>query len=283
MNVIEMRNVTKKYPSFTLKNVNLSLPSGCVMGLIGENGAGKSTTIRLLMNTLKQDAGEILVFGLDNRQKEFRNIKEDIGIVLDEAYFPEALNAKKVSQLMRHAYKNWQEDLFFGYVKRFHLSEKKRLKEYSRGMKMKLAIAAALSHQPKLLILDEATSGLDPLARDEIMELFNDFTRKEDHSVLMSSHIISDLEKISDYIVCLHHGTLMFCEEKDRLLEEYGILHIAKDRVRDVPKEAVLAKKEGKYSVELFVRQKQVSGVFETEPAGIEDIMLFIAKKGETV
>ena len=283
MNVIEMRNVTKKYPSFTLKNVNLSLPSGCVMGLIGENGAGKRTTIRLLMNTLKQDAGEILVFGLDNRQKEFRNIKEDIGIVLDEAYFPEALNAKKVSQLMRHAYKNWQEDLFFGYVKRFHLSETKRLKEYSRGMKMKLAIAAALSHQPKLLILDEATSGLDPLARDEIMELFNDFTRKEDHSVLMSSHIISDLEKISDYIACLHHGTLMFCEEKDRLLEEYGILHIAKDRVRDVPKEAVLAKKEGKYSVELFVRQKQVSGVFETEPAGIEDIMLFIAKKGETV
>ncbi len=146
---------------------------------------------------------------------------------------------------------------------------------------MKLAIAVALSHQPKLLILDEATSGLDPVARDEIIELLNDFTRKEDHSVLISSHIISDLEKISDYIAYLHQGKLLFCEEKDRLVEEYGILHVSGKGIIDVPKEAVLAKKEGKYGTKLFVRRKKISGRFDIEPVGIEEIMLFYAKKEE--
>ena len=281
MNVIEMRHVTKQYPSFSLKDVNLTLSGGCIMGLIGENGAGKSTTIGLLMNTVKRDKGEIKVLGRDNRQDGFQNTKEDIGVVLDEAYFPELLNAKKVSRLMKCAYKNWQDDIFYDYLKRFQLSEKKRFKEYSRGMKMKLAIAVALSHQPKLLILDEATSGLDPVARDEIIELLNDFTRKEDHSVLISSHIISDLEKISDYIAYLHQGKLLFCEEKDRLVEESGILHVSGKGIIDVPKEAVLAKKEGKYGTKLFVQRKKISGRFDIEPVGIEEIMLFYAKKEE--
>lgn len=281
MNAIEMKHVTKQYPAFTLEDINLTLPSGCIMGLIGENGAGKSTTIGLLMNTVKREKGEIKILGQDNSQNEFLNTKEDIGIVLDEAYFPELLNAKKVNSLMKYAYKNWKEDLFYSYLDRFQLSEKKRFKEYSRGMKMKLAIAAALSHQPKLLILDEATSGLDPVVRDEIIELFNDFTREEDHSVLISSHIISDLEKISDYIAYLHHGKLLFCEEKDRLLEEFGILHVSEESAKNVPKEAVLGKKEGKYAAELFVRRGLISDSFDIEPVGIEDIMLFFAKKEE--
>ena len=279
MNAIEMKHVTKRFGSFSLEDISLSLPSGCIMGLIGENGAGKSTTIRLLMNAIKRDKGEIKVLGQENSRKEFINTKEDIGIVLDESYFPEVLNANRVNQIMKYTYKNWQEDLFYSYIRRFSLPEKKRFKEYSKGMKMKLAIAAALSHQPKLLILDEATSGLDPVVRDEIIELFNDFTRKEDHSVLISSHIISDLEKISDYIAYLHRGKLLFCGEKDRLLEEYGILHVSGAELQNVPKEAILVKKEGKYATELFVRRGNLSGAFDVEPVGIEDIMLFFAKK----
>lgn len=283
MNAIEMKHITKTYPSFSLNDVSFTLPSGCVMGLIGENGAGKSTTIRLLMDTVKRDAGEVLILGTSNQSAEFQTVKEEIGIVLDEAYFPQNLNAKQVNILMKSAYKNWQEDIFFGYLKQFGLAETKRFKDFSRGMKMKLSIAAALSHQPKLLILDEATSGLDPVARDEIIELFNDFTREEDHSILISSHILSDLEKICDYIAYLHHGRLLFFEEKDLLKEKYGILKISSSALPDIPEDAVLAKKESRYSTELFVRRSLLSDAFETEPAGIEDIMLFFAKKEDSL
>ena len=281
MNAIEMKHVSKTYASFILDDITLSLPSGCILGLVGENGAGKSTTIRLLLNAISRDSGEITVLGQDNRDAQFLQTKEDIGIVLDEAYYPEVMSARNVDQMMKHIYRNWQQDVFFGYLDRFALSDKKLFKEYSRGMKMKLAIAVAMSHQPKLLILDEATSGLDPFVRDEILEIFNDFTRQEDHSILLSSHIISDLEKISDYIAYLHQGQLIFCKEKDRLLEEYGILHATRQTLSDVPKEAIAAKRENRYITELLVKRSYISDVFEVEKAGIEDIMLFMAKKGE--
>ena len=279
MNAIEMKHVTISYASFRLNDVSLSLPSGCIMGLVGENGAGKSTTIQLIMNTVQKETGEILVLGKNNTSEDFKQVKEDIGIVLDEAYYPEVLSPANVSRIMRHTYRNWQEDRFYDYLKQFDLPEKKKFKEFSRGMKMKLAIAVALSHQPKLLILDEATSGLDPVIRDEILEIFNDFTRDESHSVLLSSHIISDLEKICDYIAYLHHGSLLFCEEKDVLLEEYGILHTTSSQALHVPQEAVLGRREGKYATELFVRRSRISDAFDVEKAGIEDIMLFFAKK----
>lgn len=283
MNAIEMRHVAKTYPNFTLEDIGLTLPSGCIMGLVGENGAGKSTTIELIMDSIKRDTGEILVLGKENTTKEFREIKEDIGVVLDEAYFPEVLNAKNVNRMMKCTYKRWDEEVYFDYIRRFHLDEKKKFKEYSKGMKMKLAIAVALSHQPKLLILDEATSGLDPIIRDEILEIFNEFTREEDHSILISSHIISDLEKISDYIAFLHQGKLLLCEEKDRLLEEYGILQVTTAELLDVPKEAIIGQKDGKYAKELLVRRSQISSAFEVERAGIEDIILFLAKRGEAI
>ena len=279
MNAIEMKHVTKTYPSFTLEDVTLTLPCGCILGLIGENGAGKSTTIGLLMHAIQKDAGEIHILGTNNEEDGFLHTKEDIGVVLDEACFPGALNVRKINRLMACAYKNWQEDLFFDYIRRFSLPETKAFKEYSKGMKMERSIAAALSHQPKLLIMDEPTSGLDPIVRNEIIDLFHDFTKDPSHSMLISSHILSDLEKISDYIAYLHHGKLLFCEEKDLLLEKYGILHVTKAMAKDVPEDAILFRKESLYATELFVRRTAVSDAFEVEPANIEQIMLYYAKK----
>lgn len=281
MNAIEMNHVTKSYKTFTLEDVSLCLPAGCIMGLVGENGAGKSTTISLLMNAVRRDEGDIKILGTDNTKKEFLHVKEDIGVVLDEAYFPEILNARNVNSIMKKTYKKWNEEQFFAYIKKFRIEEKKKFKDYSRGMKMKLAIAVALSHDPKLLILDEATSGLDPIIRDEILDIFNEFTRKEDHSVLISSHIISDLEKICDYIAFLHQGKLLFCEEKDQLLEKYGILHVTKGELESIPKEAIVGIRESKYARELLVKKHEISDAFETEPVGVEDIVLYLAKKGE--
>ncbi|MCM1149785.1 MAG: ABC transporter ATP-binding protein, partial [Butyricicoccus sp.] len=200
MNAIEIKNLSKSYEGFTLGGISLTLPEGAIMGLVGENGAGKSTTLRLIMNAITRDGGSVSVLGVDNRSPEFGAAKQEIGVVLDEAYFPEVLTARDVGRVMAGTYKNWDAARYGECLSRFALPEKKPFKEFSRGMKMKLAIAVALSHAPRLLILDEATSGLDPMMRDEILDIFNDFTRDETHSILMSSHIVSDLEKICDYI-----------------------------------------------------------------------------------
>ena len=281
MNAIEIRNLCKTYDDFKLDNINLTLPSGCIMGLVGENGAGKSTTIRLIMDAIKKDSGQVSVLGIDNQSRQFGMLKEEIGVVLDEAYFPEVLNAKNVNLIMKNTYNNWNEKQYFEYIEKFTLPEKKQFKDYSRGMKMKLAIAVALSHNPKLLILDEATSGLDPMVRDEILDIFNDFTRDENHSVLLSSHIVSDLEKICDYIAFIHRGKLVFSEEKDGLIEKYGILRLSKSDFEAVPEEAVIGRKTTNYGVEALVKKSEISNAFTTERASIEDIILFIAKEGK--
>jgi len=278
MNAIEIKGLCKSYDDFELENINLVLPSGCIMGLVGENGAGKSTTIRLIMNAIKSGAGQITVLGTDNKSREFLRVKEDIGVVLDEAYFPEVLTAQNVNSIIKNTYKNWDEKCYFDYMVKFNLPLKKQFKDFSRGMKMKLAIAVAMSHNPKLLILDEATSGLDPMVRDEILDIFNDFTRDETHSVLLSSHIVSDLEKICDYIAFVHRGKLIFCEEKDRLFEEYGIVRMTKSDFEAIPEDAIVGKKVTDYGVEALVRKNAVSGAFATELATIEDIILNIAK-----
>lgn len=278
MNAIETKNLCKSYPDFRLDNLSLILPAGCIMGLVGENGAGKSTTISLIMDAIKRDSGQILVMGTDNKDDKFRDLKEDIGVVLDEAYFPEVLTPLNVNQVMKYTYKKWDEKRYFDYLKEFDLPQKKEFRNFSRGMKMKLAIAVALSHNPKLLILDEATSGLDPMVRDEILDIFNDFTRDENHSVLLSSHIVSDLEKICDYIAFIHKGKLVFCEEKDKLLEEYGIVRMSKMDFETVPDEAVRGKKVTDYGVEALVRRDSVSSAFTIEHTTVEDIILFIAR-----
>ena len=186
MNAIELSHVTKHFPGFTLQDLSLTVPSGTICGLVGENGAGKSTTIRLLMGALRPDSGTCTVLGADSAAPEFLSLKEDIGVVLDEAYFPESLNALQVGGVMAKTYRRWDGKQYQNYLTRFGLPEKKPFKDFSRGMKMKLAIAVALSHSPRLLVLDEATAGLDPIVRDEVLEIFNEFTREEDHSILIS-------------------------------------------------------------------------------------------------
>ncbi len=278
MNAIEIKNLTKRYTDFTLDNINFTLPSGSIMGLVGENGAGKSTIIKLIMNSISRNSGEISVLGCDNQSPEFTSLKNDIGIVLDEAYFPEVITAANVNSIMKYTYINWSDTTYFSLIKKFSLPVNKPFKDFSSGMKMKLAIAVALSHNPKLLILDEATSGLDPMVRDEILDILNEFTRDEGHSVLLSSHIVSDLEKICDYITFIHHGKMMLCEEKDRLLEEYAIVKLPKPSFKDIPQNAVKGKKITNYGVEALVLKSKISPAFEIQHTTLEDIVLFLAK-----
>lgn len=281
MNAIEIKGLEKHYDGFQLGSFDLTLPSGCIMGLVGENGAGKSTTIKLIMNAVGRDAGEISVLGTDNRSAGFRDVKEDIGVVLDEAYFPEVMSARNVGNVMALTYKNWDAAAFEGYLKKFSLAPDKIFKDYSRGMRMKLAIAAALSHGAKLLILDEATSGLDPMARDELLDIFNDFTRDENCSILLSSHIVSDLEKICDYIAFLHKGRLVLCEEKDRLLEEYALIRLTEERLRELPEESIISRRASSYGTEALVLRGGIPAAIPTEHTSLEDIILFLAKGEE--
>lgn len=281
MNAIEIKGLEKRYDGFQLGSFDLTLPSGCIMGLVGENGAGKSTSIKLIMNAIGRDAGEISVLGVDNRSAGFRDVKEDIGVVLDEAYFPEVMSARNVGKVMALTYKNWDAAAFEGYLKKFSLAPDKIFKDYSRGMRMKLAIAAALSHGAKLLILDEATSGLDPMARDELLDIFNDFTRDENCSILLSSHIVSDLEKICDYIAFLHKGRLVLREEKDRLLEEYALIRLTEERLRELPEESVISRRASGYATEALVLRGGIPAAIPTEHTSLEDIILFMAKGDE--
>ena len=278
MNAIEIKGLCKSYPDFTLSDINLTLPQGALMGLVGENGAGKSTTLRLIMNAIARDAGSVSVLGVDNQAPSFAALRQDIGVVLDEAYFPEVLTAADVGRVMAGTYRNWSTEQYQSCLSRFSLPEKKAFKDFSRGMKMKLAIAVALSHSPRLLILDEATSGLDPMMRDEILDIFNDFTRDETHSILLSSHIVSALEKICDYIAFIHRGKLLLCEEKDRLLEEYGVVHVRRGDYEALPEDAVIGRRETPYGAEARVRRDGVSSAFGVERTTLEDIILFMAK-----
>lgn len=282
MNSIELKNVTKQYQNFALHDVNFSVPKGSIMGLIGENGAGKTTTIKLILNMIRQDSGKIRVFGLDQRQEE-RQIKERIGVVLDEIGFNELLKLKDVQAIMRNIFsKSWDDRLFCEYAQKFALPFDKKLKEFSRGMKRKLSIAVALSHHPELLILDEATSGLDPIVRSEILDVFLDFIQDEEHSILLSSHITSDLEKIADYITFIHDGRVVVSETKDALLYEYGIIKCGADGFEALKKEDVAGYRKSSFGYEVLTGNKQaVIQKYEglmVDNATLEDIMLFLVK-----
>ncbi|MBE5893008.1 MAG: ABC transporter ATP-binding protein [Lachnospiraceae bacterium] len=278
MNALEIRNLTKVFPGFTLDNLNLTLPSGCIMGLIGENGAGKSTTIKLILDMIRKDSGTITILGKDN-QDSIELTKEEIGVVMDEAGIPECLTTVQVGKVMKNTFRNWDEEEYSRMLTKLALPDKKQFKDFSRGMKMKLGIAIAMSHKSKLLILDEATSGLDPVVRDEVVEMFSDFTRDETHSILISSHIVSDLEKLCDYVAFLHKGKLLLCEEKDRLLDEYGLIHCTAEELQKLPAESVKYKKENPYGVEAMVPRSVVPAGINISPISIEELFVFMVKE----
>ena len=279
MNAIALNHICKSFGTFAIDDLTLEVPEGTICGLVGENGAGKSTTIRLLMNALRPDSGTATVLGVDTASPEFLAVKEDIGVVMDEAYFPEVLSAAQVGRVMARTYRRWDDVQYRQFLDRFELPEKKAFKDYSRGMRMKLAIAVALSHRPRLLVLDEATAGLDPIVRDEVLDLFSDFTRQEDHSILISSHILSDLEKLCDYIAFLHQGKLLFCEEKDALLDRYAIFAGTADQAESLEADAVVGREDRGYGgVRCLVRRDGVPATLTLERPTVEDVILFLVK-----
>ena len=277
MNALEIRGLTKHFGDFTLDDLNLTLPGGCILGLIGENGAGKSTTIRLILGMLRADAGTVTILGRDNRENPTLT-KQDIGVVLDEVGIPECMTPKQVGKVMAKVFLRWNAETYQGLLARFSLPENKKFKEFSKGMKMKLGLAVALSHEAKLLILDEATSGLDPVVRDEVVDMLSEFTRDESHAILISSHIVSDLEKLCDYVAFLHKGKLLLCEEKDLLLSEYGILHC---RPQELPEDGVLHKKQSAYGVEAIVRRDAVKPGTALSPITMEELFVFMSKEAK--
>ena len=279
-NILEVKNLCKKYNQFELKNVNLTLPKGMIMGLIGENGAGKTTTIKSILN-LTNSTGEINIFGL-NVKKYDKKIKQNIGVVLNENFFSEYLNPKDINKIMKNIYKNWDEKLYFKYLEDFKLPQNKISKEFSSGMKMKLKIAVALAHHPKLLILDEPTSGLDPVARSEILDIFQDFIQNGENSIFVSSHITSDLEHIADYITFINDGKIVLSKTRDELLEEYGIVKCSKAEFEKINKKDYVKYKVNRYEYDVLVENKsEFKRKYDfnvIDKPTLEDIMLIYIK-----
>lgn len=275
--ILTVKNLCKAFPEFSLKDVSFSLPYGCVMGFIGENGAGKSTTIRLILNLLQKDAGHIEIFGRQMAHGD-KELKNSIGVVFDDCRYFEQFKTREVNRILKGLYTNWSESTFTQYLERFELSKTKLIKDYSRGMKMKLMIAIALSHDAKLLILDEATSGLDPIVRDEILDIFLDYISGGDRSVFISSHIISDLEKACDYITFIHKGQVAFSEPKDTLLDDYRVLKCSNAQFEAIDRTGIIGYRKNQFGVDALVKADRGYGELLLERPSIEDIMLFYVR-----
>lgn len=285
MEAIKVSNLSKRYKKSSrpsLDNVSLDLPQGCVLGLVGENGAGKTTLIKAITGSVKFDSGSIEVLGHDidaaSQNKTDDRFRQDIGTVLAEDSFPEIMTAGMIGNVMKSIYINWNSACYNRYLEKFGLDSKKKYKEYSRGMKMKLSIAVAMSHNAKLLLLDEATSGLDPVVRDQLLDEFNEFTRDENNSILISSHITSDLEKICDYIAFIHEGRIVMCDTKDAILDKYGILHCTDDVLAELEDGAVAGSKSSDYGAEALVVRSKVPDTFDISPVNLDDIIVYIAR-----
>ncbi len=277
-NCIEVRNITRKYPQFTLKNVSFNVPKGSVVGFIGENGAGKTTTIKAILGLLKDGEGEITVLGEDSR-KLSPQIKEKIGVVFDGLAFPENLNAKQLDRVMKEIFKTWSSDRFFDYVKKFDLPKDKKFKTFSRGMTMRMSIAAALSHDTELLVLDEPTGGLDPVVRSEILDIFLEFMQDENHSILMSTHITSDLEHIADYICFIHKGEIVFTMERNDMLEKHRILKCTDEQLAGIDKSDIIGVRKGRFQNEVLTVNAAKYPDITADVPTIEEIMVFYVKE----
>ena len=277
MNAIEVNHMYKKIGDFQLRDLSFNVEQGTVMGFIGQNGAGKTTTIKCILNSLKITTGNISVFGKNHAEHEL-DIKENIGVVFDELHVPDSLTAIDLDKFYGNVYTRWDRSYFFGLLERLDVSKYTKVKDLSRGMKMKLSLALALSHHPKLLILDEPTSGLDPIIRDEVLDILLGFMEDESHSILFSSHITTDLEKIADTIMFIHKGEIVFSESKDVLLYEYGLWKGTEEQAKEIPSQAILGKRKSAFGVELLVNRNYVSPAFTLEKPTIDDIMIFFVK-----
>ncbi len=279
-NCIEVNGLVKEYKTFTLGPIDLAVPGGSILGLIGENGAGKTTLIKTMLGVTRPDGGSVTLLGSDPD-----HAKEDVGVVMDDCFFSAYLRVKDVDSILGRVYRGWDRELFRSYLDKFTLDGKKEIKDLSRGMRMKLSLAAALAHKPKLLLLDEATAGLDPVIRSEILDEFLAFVSDEDHGILISSHITSDLEKVADYIAYLHQGRLLLCGEKDRLLESYGRLACTRDELAQVDRGYLVGTRKGQFSTEALVRHKadfrRMYPRLTVEPVTLDELMVFMVKGEE--
>lgn len=277
-NVIELKNVSKDYGDFKLDNISFEVPEGCVCGFIGQNGAGKTTTIQLILDTIARDSGEITLFG-KSIDGDSASLREDIGLVFDEMGFHEFLTAKQINTIMKNVYKNWDEALYFDYLKRFSLPSKKACGSFSRGMRMKLQIATALSHGAKLLIMDEPTSGLDPIVRNEMLQIFREYVVKEDHTILLSSHITGDLEKLADEVVFIDGGRIVIKGNKDEILEKHGIIKCKKEELAGIDKELIVSYELSSMGAEILVNDvntaRKLYPNMVIEQADLEEIMIY--------
>ena len=283
-NALAINGLTKKYQDFVLDDISFSVPCGTIVGLIGENGAGKSTTINAILGLIKKDAGTISILG--KQEEEIDNsIRNQIGVVFDGSNYPDVLSAKKLNNVFKKIYDTWDENRFYSLLREMSLPTDKKIKDFSKGMKMKLSIAVAFSHNSKLLILDEATSGLDPVVRDDILDMFLDFVQDENNSILVSSHITSDLEKVADYIVFIHKGKVVFCKSKDELRYKYGIIRCGAAQFDAIDKDEVIAYRKQDYEWEVLIADRDLAQrkypKAVIDPATIDEIMLLYVK-GET-
>ncbi|WP_314908900.1 ABC transporter ATP-binding protein [Oribacterium asaccharolyticum] len=278
-----LKNVNKKYEksNFAIKDISFSVPEGSIVGFIGENGAGKSTTMNCILNVIRRDSGTIEIFGREMTDEDI-DIRENIGVVYDSNNFPEYLTAKQLSDILGRIYSKWDDFCFEQFLRRFGLPESQKIKTYSRGMSMKLAIAVALSHDSKLLILDEATSGLDPIMRDEILDVLLEFVKQENHSILLSSHITSDLEKIADYIVFIHNGEIILNKTKDELIYEYGVIRCSENDFHNILSEDILSSMKKDYQIDVLIKnRKLIEKKYKNlivDSVSLDEIMLLLVK-----
>ncbi len=277
-NCIEVRNVSRSYPQFALKNISFNVPCGSVVGFIGENGAGKSTTIRAILGLLKKGEGSITVLGEDANELSPAT-KEKIGVVFDGLTFPENLTVKQLDKVMRGIYKTWDSKKFFGFMTRFELPLDKKFKSFSRGMVMRLSIAAALSHDVQLLVLDEPTSGLDPVMRSDILDIFLEFMQDETHSILISTHITSDLDHIADYICFIHKGEIVFTEERNEMMERHRILKCTDEQLAAIDKGDIIGVRKGRFQNEVLTCAADKYPDIPADAPTIEEIMVFYVKE----
>lgn len=282
---LEVNHLTKKYQDFTVNDITLNIPKGTILGLIGENGAGKSTIINTILNITKKDAGEMKIFGQNVYEHE-NEVKEKIAVIFDECHFNPNFKVDMIGKMMSKIYQNWDQETYLSYLNRFNLPKDKKIKNFSKGMKMKLSFAVAFSHNPRLLILDEATSGLDPIVRDEILEILREFILDEENAVLISSHITSDLDKIADYISFIHEGNLVFTKTYEDIRDNYGVLRCGKSMFEALHQDDVVAYKKEDFEYRVLIENRQefvnVHQDAIVEKADIEDLMLLYIK-GESL